>query len=268
MLPVVASAQVASPSLQDLISQQSVSEVFRDTEGAFVVIDCKTSEVFKFNPELAERPNVPCSTFKIWNTLIGLEEGVIKGADLPFYKWDGVKRSLPDWNKDLTLKEAFKASCVPAFQGLARIIGPDRMMRWIDKLDYGDKDLSAGVDVFWLPMEGRKCIRISPTAQAELICRLVNGKLPASAASVATLKDVMKVETTPRGLLYGKTGSGNPGSKPDFKSSNDFSMGWFVGFLAHGGRDYAYACLVLGPDLSGKDAKRMVETVFRKNHIL
>lgn len=264
----MAVAQGASSALKDLISQQSVGDVFRGAEGTFVVIDCTTNEVFKFNPALAERSNVPCSTFKIWNTLVGLEEGIVKAADVPFYKWDGVKRSLPDWNRDLTLGEAFKASCVPAFQELARRIGPERMKTWIDKLDYGNRDISAGVDVFWLPMDGRKCIRITPSAQAELISRLVNGKLPVSEASVATLKDVMKVESTPRGLLYGKTGSGNPGAKPDLESSNGFVLGWFVGFLEHGGRNYAYACLVLGPDLSGKDAKRMVETVFRKSQML
>ena len=51
----------------------------------------------------------PCSTFKIWNALIGLESGIIASADEAFYRWDGQTRAIPAWNKNLTLKEAFQA---------------------------------------------------------------------------------------------------------------------------------------------------------------
>jgi beta-lactamase class D len=122
------------------------------------------------------RIDIP-STFKIWNTLIGLENGIISSAEDAFYKWDGETRSIPEWNKDLTLKEAFQGSCVPAFQNLARKIGPQRMRLWIEKIDYGDHNISSGVDVFWLPAIGRKSLLISPEEQAKLIYRLVLGKL-------------------------------------------------------------------------------------------
>ena len=111
----------------------------------------------------------PCSTFKIWNTLIGIESGIISSPDQPFYQWDGEKRSISAWNRDLTLREAFQASCVPAFQNLARQIESERMQYWLDRIEYGDRDTSAGIDVFWLPSKGRKTILISPTEQAQLV---------------------------------------------------------------------------------------------------
>ena len=51
----------------------------------------------------------------------------ISSPEEAFYKWDRAIRFIPEWNKDMTLKEAFRVSCVPAFQNLARKIGPERM---------------------------------------------------------------------------------------------------------------------------------------------
>ena len=243
-------------------------EAFGDKEGALVVIDCGSGEIFSSDPKLTKEAFGPCSTFKIWNTLIGLEEGILKGPDEPFWKWDGQERSFPGWNRDLTLREAFKASCVPAYQELARKIGPERMQQWLDKFDYGNRDQCGRPDGFWLPRAGQKTVLISPVEQARLICKLLRGQLPVSASSVATLKDIMKSETTDRGILFGKTGSGLREAEEGPSKDGDFDTGWWVGFLEHGGKQYAYASLVLGPGLSGKDAKGITEAVFRANGML
>ena len=113
-------------------------------------------------------------------TGIGLEEGLVASPEQSFYEWDGVERSIPAWNQDLSLREAFQASCVPAFQQLARRIGPDRMQKWIEKIGYGNRDISAGIDVFWLPAKGRQTILISPKEQARLIQRIIAGDVPMS----------------------------------------------------------------------------------------
>ena len=50
--------------------------------------------------------------------------------------------------------------------------------------------------------------------------------------------------------------------RPDGPTSDvDVDMGWLVGFVESGGKKYAYACLVLGDGLTGKDARRMTEAV-------
>ncbi len=257
---LAACAAAASPLLPD----EKVREAFGGVEGVFVVIDCDRGEVFSSDPALAKEPFGPCSTFKIWNTLIGLEEGILNEPDDPFWKWDGVERELSGWNRDLTLREAFKASCVPAYQGLARKIGPEKMQLWLDKLGYGNRDQCGRPDAFWLPRAGRKTILVSPLEQAQMICKLLGGKLPVKASSVAVLQEIMRSETGKRGTLYGKTGSGLRGAAKDV----DFDMGWWVGFLDRSGKRYAYACLVLGPGLSGKDARRITEDVFRGSGML
>ena len=153
------------------------------------------------------------------------------------------------------------APCVPAFQALARQIGPERMQSWIEKLGYGDRDTSAGIDVFWLPAKGRKTILISPVEQARLMHRLVAGKLPFSKTSLAVLKEMMVVKKTDNGVLFGKTGSGTD-------DRGTFVLGWFVGYVESNEKTYAFACTAQGEGIVSKDARAIVETVLEKQGLL
>jgi len=106
-------------SAQPEILEKNISEAFGNIVGGIVFIDADNKKI-SYNETLIEEKFPPCSTFKIWNALIGLEYGIITSLDEKFYTWDGVTRSIPDWNKNLILREAFKVSCVPAFQNLAQ----------------------------------------------------------------------------------------------------------------------------------------------------
>ena len=109
------------------IPESIINSVFHGRDGAFFIIECVSGNVSDFRPEASSEALPPCSTFKIWNTLTGLEIGIISNAEDNFYKWDEINRAFSGWNRDLTLKEAFQVSCVPAFQNLARQIGHDHM---------------------------------------------------------------------------------------------------------------------------------------------
>jgi len=250
------------------VTEETMRTSFGEVEGAFVLRDCATGEEIVFAKAAADTAFGPCSTFKIWNSLIGLEEGIIADPEAPFWTWDGEERDFPGWNEDQTWRSAFAVSCVPAFQELARKIGEEKMQAWLEKLDYGNRDQGGRPDAFWLPRAGQKTIMISPRQQAELVCRMINGELPVKAESVALLTDVMKLESTDRGTLYGKTGSGLRGAADGPASDVDFDMGWLVGFVESGGKRYAYACLVLGPGLRSKDARRVTEQIFKAGDLL
>jgi beta-lactamase class D len=238
-----------------------VQSAFAGATGTFVMIDCASDAISTFHPELASEKRPPCSTFKIWNTLVGLEAGIIASPDEPFYQWDGEARFIPEWNQNLTLKEAFRVSCVPAFQNLARTIGRSRMQFWIDRIGYGDRDLSAGVDIFWLPAPGRKTLLISPEEQAQLISRLVSGKLPFSGKARAVLGHLMTTQKADHSVLYGKTGSGT-------LVAGTFDLGWFVGYVESHGKTYAFACALQGRGMTGKKARTVVETILTKQGLL
>ena len=247
ILPLLAAAILPLPAAV-------LTKAFDGRHGALVLIDCKSGEVHRHCPTLCSTKLPPCSTFKIWNTAIGLETGVLASADQPFWKWDGEKRFIEGWNRDLTLRQAYAASCVPAYQALARKIGPVRMDEWLRKLGYGNLDTSSGNDVFWLPAPDRTPILISPDEQAALLCRLVSGDVPFSENTRGILRDIMTAKATDCGTLFGKTGTGGTGKDTP-------AIGWFVGYVVSGKSTIAFACVLTGKHSAGKDARTLVERV-------
>lgn len=246
---------LAIPTLSN--AQEIDNSFFKGYNTALVIYDRSSGAMINANHALSARRLPPCSTFKIYNTLIGLELGLIRDPDAPWYKWDGVKRDIDGWNKDLTLREAFRVSAVPAYQILARQIGAERMKAYIDQIDYGTKDISVGIDIFWLNPPGGASLMISADEQVALLNKLLDKKLPFSEKSLAVLRDIMEVAKSEKGTLYGKTGSA---MNPDGK----WSLGWFVGFLENNGTTYVFACNVTGgEEPSGKVARKIVEDVLR-----
>jgi len=254
-------ATVATSSCTSRDAWSAADRAFGDLDGSLVLIDCSSGQTKTYRPEAAATRLPPCSTFKIVNALIGIEEGIVVSPQQSFYQWDGVERSIPTWNQDLTFRDAFQASCVPAFQQLARKIGIDRMQNWIDRIEYGNQDISAGIDVFWLPSKGRQTILISPTEQAKLIQRIVVGDVPFSGKSLAVLKQLMFIRDTKAGRLYGKTGSGTG-------ADGTFVLGWFVGYVETKGKVYAFACVAQGRNVMSRQARTIVERVLESEGIL
>jgi len=70
-------------------------------EGSFVLYDRNAEKFLYYNKDQSHKEFTPASTFKILNSLIGLETGVI--ADENFViPWDSVKRNSV-WDKDYDL---------------------------------------------------------------------------------------------------------------------------------------------------------------------
>jgi beta-lactamase class D len=243
-------------------AQEIERKLFGAYDTALVIINRSSGAVTNVNPVLSARRLSPCSTFKIYNTLIALQLGLLKGADEPWYSWDGVHRDIEAWNRNLTLREAFRVSAVPAFQALAREIGPERMKTCIERIGYGNSNISSGIDTFWLPRQGKAGLLISADEQVALLNKLLDGKLPFSEEHLQTLRDIMLVTETAKGRLYGKTGSG-------YGADGKEELGWFVGFLESGGVVSLFACNITGGDHpSGKAARAIVEQVFASWNLL
>lgn len=251
-VPIPLFGQAGNPCLP---SDEVVRAALGEHNGTIVLRDVASGRERVYGQALADQALPPCSTFKIWNTLIGLEEGVLQDADDAFWKWDGVKRDIEDWNRDLTLGESFRSSCVPAYQGLARRIGAETMRKWIERIDYGDKNLSAGLDVFWLPAAGRKTLLITPRRQAALVADWAAGKLPFGEETNRKFRAIFVARDDVGGKLFGKTGSG-------MGPNGSYSLGWFVGVVESAGSKTAFACALRGEGLSGRDARGVIETIF------
>jgi beta-lactamase class D len=249
--------------LSALSNAQEIDKTFlKDHDTALVIYDRSSGDVINVDPVLAARRLPPCSTFKIYNTLIGLELGFIQEPDISWYQWDGIHRDIDEWNRDLTIREAFRVSAVPAYQILARQIGFERMKKYIDEIEYGTKDISAGIDSFWLDRLEDHPIMISADEQVALLNKLLDGKLPFSEESINMLKDIMKVVETEKGTLYGKTGSG-------MDSEGKWVLGWFVGFVESSGKTYVFACNITGgEDPWSQNARAIVENVLKSQGLL
>lgn len=246
-------------------SEALFEQVFGNPESqrqtSLVLVDCESGDRQTFGSDLAEHPLPPCSTFKIWNTALGLETGIIKSPDQAFYTWDGIKRSIDGWNRNLTLRESFAESCVPAFQALTRKIGNERMTAWIEKLGYGNRDTSAGPDVFWLPAQDRSTILISAKEQADLLAKLARSEIPISQDTRDKLLEIMSVKRTPVGHLLGKTGTGGAGPQTP-------PVGWYIGIIESGGRQMAFACVLTGEGASGPSARELCMQFFSASGVL
>lgn len=202
-------------------------------KGTFVLYDKNNKKFIRYNPERAKERFIPASTFKIANSLIGLETGVIAGEE-HIFKWNGKKNSIEAWNKDMNLSEAFNASCVPCYQKLAREIGAERMRKWVKKLGYGNKNISGGIDLFWLTGG----LRISPDEEVKFLRRLYENKLPVKQRTMDIVKKIMLRENTPEYKFSYKTGwqTDNLGNASGAKS-----LGWLVGYLERDENVYFFA---------------------------
>ena len=52
--------------------------------------DLVNNSYLKYNPERCDQQFIPASTFKIFNSLVGLETGAVKD-EFEVFKWDSVK---------------------------------------------------------------------------------------------------------------------------------------------------------------------------------
>lgn len=242
-------------------SWPAAKEAFGELDGAMVLIDCVSGRTRTYGHDLVDLRVPPCSSFKTVNVLIGLEEGLVSSPHQRFYQWDGVERSIATWNQDLSLRDAFQASCVPAFQQLARAIGPERMKAWIERLGYGNRDISSGIDVFWLPARGRQTILISPMEQAALMRDIASGVSPLSPKTRDVLRKIMFIRESPLGRMYGKTGSGT-------NDKGEFILGWFVGFVENGEQVHAFACMAQGPQVTGIKLRGVMEHLLKQEGLL
>ena len=123
-------------------------------------------------------------------------------------------------------------SALPHFQSLARAAGPERMTHYIGLLQYGNRDLSGGIDQFWISGG----LRISPREQLEFLIRLHTGDLPLSPTAVATVRRVMRREEWQGGALSAKTGRAR---LPD-----GHEVGWWVGWVEKGSEVFFFASMI------------------------
>lgn len=223
------------PDIQKTVySQQDTIQKIIDDElltGSILIYSAKDQTYFSNDFEAARIGDLPASTFKIPNAIIGLETGVIENEE-SIFEWDGQKRLFKSWEKTMNLKEAYKVSCLPCYQDMAAKIGVEKMKAELEKLNYGQMNVnSANVNEFWV----RGDSKISPMEQIDFLQRLYYTQLPIKESTYNTMKSIMLLEDNEEYKLYGKTGWSN---------QDDDNIGWFVGYVEKEGNVYFFATKV------------------------
>jgi beta-lactamase class D len=125
-------------------------------------------------------------------------------------------------------------SVVWYYQEVARRVGAERMREKVAALGFGNADTGDAqkVDTFWL--DGP--LKVSPVEQVAFLRRLQSGALPAKAANVALVRQLIVLEQSHGYTLRGKTGLG---------AAEGTAVGWLVGEVERDGAQYVYATLTL-----------------------
>ena len=241
MLPVFSTGLFSQINYVDKCKERydSVLRAHR-LHGGFLMYDEQNDQLYSNNFNLLDSMLSPASTFKVYNALQALDNKILRDENDTLH-WDGKKRMVEAWNRDLSLQEAFSASAVWYFQELARRSGKERMQYTLNVLDYGNKSAAGSVDSFWL----NGTLRISAKQQLDLIRRLYHEQLPFSIESQQTVKRIMK-NSEPD--LYGKTGWGMWQGK---------DLGWFIGWMEQEGKPVFFVHILISDELPDDEFGRL-----------
>jgi beta-lactamase class D len=218
------------------------------TTGTIVVRRLRDGATTVVNPTRAVIGYTPASTFKILNSILALDGGVVGDIDKDVFPYGGKpflvdgKPFLPDaCNADITMRTAFKFSCIPVYQEIARRIGTARYKQASQALGYGNAAIeSAPQDAFWLKGD----YRVTPFEQVAFLGRLANEDLPFSKASLDATKDMMIVDQNGAFMLRAKSG---------YLYSVRPAVGWYVGWVE---RDREIHLFALNLDIRGPEHAR------------
>jgi len=223
--------------------------------GSFVLFNSKEAKWIVYNPDQMNKEFIPASTFKIFNSLVGVETGVIRDEHFVI-PWDSVVRKNPNWNKNHDLQSAFQNSVVWYYQELARNVGGKRMKFTLDNCEYGNRDTSGGIDKFWLTGG----LRITPKQQIEFLRNLHDNSLPFSQRTMNVVKNIMVVNDSVGFVMRAKTGWG---------VQNNQDIGWYVGYIETSDNVYYFAnCIQSSSPDNHKFAAARIEIVYSILHDL
>lgn len=219
-------------------------------DGCFVLKEIGQDFTIRYKADRCKEGLSPCSTSKIFNSLVALDSGVATGPDMEL-KWDGKAQNRKECEKDHTLRSAVRVSVVWYFQELARRVGAQRMQGYLNKLEYGNKDMSGGIDQFWLCSS----LKISAEEQLSFIENLYTNRLPIKPEVMEQVRDMIVLERSGDWVFSGKTGTGCSYERND--------LGWFVGHLKSGKREFVFAANAKGLDAMGLKTRDIVFSILK-----
>ena len=168
------------------IDLMDLSTYFNGYEGSFVLYDRNNDAWNIYDMEHATLRTAPNSTYKIYDALFGLEEGVIAPND-SFMAWNGADYPFEAWNADQDLYSAMQSSVNWYFEEIDKQLGSSTIQNYIRKIGYGNENVSPDLSSYW--MQGT--LKISPVEQVELLTVLHNNSFDFAPENVNAAKNAI-----------------------------------------------------------------------------
>lgn len=229
------SPQNSVESRQSTSSVAPKSDHFAGLDACFILYNVKTAAIEKIvGEERCKRRFPPCSSFKVPLAVMAFDAGILKDEN-QILKWDGKVDVREAANKDHNAKSWMSDSIVWFSQRLTPKLTKQKFQNYLDKFEYGNRDLTAGITDAWLvsPNEDSVGLKITAFEQLEFMKKLWAGTLPASPRAMKLTRDITYIETSPHGFKFnGKTGSGF------HDQERKVHFGWFISHLENGNQEY------------------------------
>lgn len=218
-----------------------------------LVAEAQSGRVIKSEGDCASR-TTPASTFKLALALMGYDSGILKDAHNPAWPFKPeYLASHSEWKETTDPTRWLDKSVVWYSQVLTTKLGPDRFRSYVEKFDYGNKDVSGnpgkndGLTQAWLSSS----LQISPAEEVAFVRKMLAGNLPIAKAAVgATMAIVPTWKLGDGTIVHGKTGTGSPRAA-DGSLDQKHGAGWFVGWADKGDKRFAFARLIRQDTLAG-----------------
>jgi beta-lactamase class D/beta-lactamase regulating signal transducer with metallopeptidase domain len=244
----------AAPRQPDLSPRRGATVVQKHfgrhkVKGCFLLADVKRGTLLTVGGKRCDLQLPPCSTFKLPHAMFGVDAGVLAGPETSF-RWDHSKQHFKAWERDHTLRTAFRDSVLWFFQRVARGVGRERMRRFLDALKYGNRKMSSKLTRFWI--DGS--LKISAQQQLRLLVDLYRDRLPVSRRARRIARELMAQSRAPGLVFGGKTGTCMMDGK--------ITTGWYIGHLKRSTTDYVFVTLIRAErDAWGPKAKKISRAI-------
>ena len=227
-------------SSSESISYVDLSSYFGKYEGSFVLYDSLNDTWSIHDIDHATLRVAPNSTYKIYDALFGLEEGVIT-PDNTFMAWSGETYPLEAWNTDQNLESAMNASVNWYFQSVDEQLGSAVLYNYIQQIGYGNENMSGDISTYWM----ESSLEISPVEQVELLTKLHDNSFGFAPENISAVKNAIRLSSSNAGAFYGKTGTG--------RVNGQDVNGWFIGYIETADNTYYFATNIGADDNAAGD---------------
>ena len=242
-------------SSSENISYVDLSTYFGEYKGSFVLYDLENDAWRIHDMEHATLRVAPNSTYKIYDALFGLEEGVITPEN-SFIAWNGETYPFEAWNADQTLQSAMNSSVNWYFQTVDEQLGASDVYSYVQEIGYGNENMSGDFSSYWM----ESSLEISPIEQVELLTKLQNNSFGFAPENINAVKDAICLSASDAGTFYGKTGTG--------RVNGQDVNGWFIGYIETADNTYFFATNISADsDATGGNATEITMSILSDMNI-